>query len=76
MLKGFELLWFVCTVSPVVVLAVRTRTVLHKARERERAWKIAEQYILRSTIPTVGGPPEPSRSSALGMENNVQAIAA
>jgi hypothetical protein len=41
-----ESLWFIFTVSPVVVLSIRTGAARHKARESERAWKIAERYIV------------------------------
>ena len=74
--RGLEFLWFLSTISPVVVLTLRTRAARYKAREREKAWKIAEQYIFNRAIPSAGGPLEPSCSSALGLEGDVQALAA
>jgi hypothetical protein len=74
--KGFELLWFLCVVFPVVVITIRTCAARHQACERERAWKIAERYIFCGALPTAGGPPEPSRSSALSIDSDVEAIAA
>jgi hypothetical protein len=44
--SGIESIWFLCTVSPVVVLSIRTRAARHKARKCEKAWKIAERYIV------------------------------
>jgi hypothetical protein len=43
--SGFESIWFLCTVSPVVVLSIRTSAARHKAKESEKAWKIAERYL-------------------------------
>jgi hypothetical protein len=76
MSKSLELLWFVCTVAPFVVLTIRTHAVCRKAREQQRAWMLAEQYIFGRTIPGAGRPPEPSSSSALIVDSDVQAIAA
>jgi hypothetical protein len=44
--NGFESVWFLFTVAPVVVLSFRTNAARHKARESERAWKLAERYII------------------------------
>ena len=43
--SGFDSIWFLLTVSPVVVLSIRANAARHKARESERAWKFAERYI-------------------------------
>jgi hypothetical protein len=67
---GFELLWFLCVVLPLVVLTVRTAAARRKASEREHAWKIGEPYILCCASP------EPQSSSVLTLESDVQAIAA
>ena len=76
MSKSLELLWFVCTVAPFVVLTIRTHAVCRKARAQQRAWKLAEQYIFGGTIPGAGGQPKPTSSSTLSIERDVQAIAA
>ncbi len=65
---GFEFYWFLYIVSPVVVLAFQTSVGRHKARQREKAWKIAERYIFPGTVPW------PSKSSAPDCGDN--AIAA
>lgn len=44
--NGIESIWFLFTVSPVVVLSIRTNAARHKARESERAWKFAERYFV------------------------------
>jgi hypothetical protein len=74
--RSLELYWFLSIVSPFIVLTIRTLSVCRKARQREEAWKIAERYILGSALPGAGGPPEPSRASALSVEIGVRAIAA
>ena len=44
--SSFESIWILCTVSPVVVLSIRTQAARHKAKECEKAWKIAERFIV------------------------------
>lgn len=46
MQSKFESLWILLTVAPVVVLSIRTNAARHKARECEKAWKVAERYIV------------------------------
>src|ERR1700749_1815786 len=66
--KNLEFLWFLCTVSPVIVLTLRTRVARHKARESEIAWKIAERYIFRAAS-DADAEPDPSGTSPLSMES-------
>ena len=74
--KLLELLWILCTVSPFIVLTIRTLAVCRKAREQEEAWKVARRYIFGLALSDASGPPEPAISSAQSLESDVHAMAA
>ncbi len=42
----FELIWILFTVSPVVVLSIRTGAARRKVRRSDKAWKMVERYIV------------------------------
>lgn len=74
--KDLELLWFLCTVSPIVVLVTRTGKACYKAKAREKAWKNAERYIFADGAPEESPSPEPSTSAALTLDCGDQPLAA
>jgi hypothetical protein len=45
MRDSFDFLWVLFTVSPVVVLSIRTGAARRKSKRSDEAWKLVERYI-------------------------------
>lgn len=73
MLTAFDLFWFLYTVSPFIVFVIQTHVARRKVRERERAWRMVEKYILCGASTDPGTVPWPSRLSTLECGDNALA---
>jgi hypothetical protein len=46
MYHSVEIIWYLLTLSPVIVLSIRTNAVRSKAKESEKSWNIVAKFIV------------------------------